>query len=44
LSLKGQDSCRRTYEEAEKEIKRAAKVLIDYAASIDRTADELEKK
>jgi len=32
------------YEEAEREIRRAAQSLNDYAASIDRVADELEKK
>ncbi|MGA2255482.1 MAG: M28 family metallopeptidase [Thermoguttaceae bacterium] len=32
------------YEEAEREISRAAHSLNDYAASVDRVADELEKK
>jgi N-acetylated-alpha-linked acidic dipeptidase len=32
------------YEEAEREISRAALALKDYAASVDRIADELEKK
>jgi len=32
------------YEEAEREISRAAKALKDYAVSVDRVADELEKK
>ena len=32
------------YEEAEKEIGRVAKALNDYAASVDRAAEELEKE
>jgi N-acetylated-alpha-linked acidic dipeptidase len=32
------------YEEAEREIGRAAKALSDYAASVDRVADELERR
>jgi N-acetylated-alpha-linked acidic dipeptidase len=32
------------YEEAEREISRVAKALNDYAASVDRIAEELEKK
>jgi N-acetylated-alpha-linked acidic dipeptidase len=32
------------YEEAEREIRRVAQALTDYAASVDRVADELEKK
>jgi N-acetylated-alpha-linked acidic dipeptidase len=32
------------YEEAEKEISRAARALSDYAASVDKATDELEKK